>query len=87
MTDAEIIALWNAYSSGQVLPYSEKGKRITAFARELAAHIVDERIQALIEHCPDAECVVCGEIMCPHGEPLHFHHDGCPACAQMENRH
>jgi len=19
-------------------------------------------------------------IMCPHSEPLHYHHDGCPSC-------
>ena len=27
------------------------------------------------------ECLACGERDCPHGEPLHYHHDGCPACA------
>jgi hypothetical protein len=27
-----------------------------------------------------AECMRCGELDCPHGEPLHYHHDGCPAC-------
>lgn len=31
--------------------------------------------------CKDAECIVCGSIVCPHAEPLHFHHDGCPACS------
>jgi len=30
--------------------------------------------------CPVDECSVCGERDCPHGEPLHYHHDGCPAC-------
>jgi len=30
--------------------------------------------------CADPECIVCGAIVCPHKEPLHFHHDGCPAC-------
>lgn len=28
----------------------------------------------------DDECLVCGEHDCPHGEPLHYHHDGCPMC-------
>lgn len=28
----------------------------------------------------DAECSQCGADLCPHGEPLHFHHDGCPSC-------
>ncbi len=30
--------------------------------------------------CMHHECLACGEMDCPHGEPLHYHHDGCPAC-------
>jgi hypothetical protein len=26
------------------------------------------------------ECYVCAAVACPDGEPLHFHHDGCPMC-------
>jgi hypothetical protein len=26
-------------------------------------------------------CERCAVVFCPHGEQLHFHHDGCPACA------
>lgn len=33
--------------------------------------------------CDDAECMVCGVRDCPHGEPLHYHHDECPACYTM----
>jgi hypothetical protein len=36
--------------------------------------------------CPNDECLVCGERECPHGEPLHFHHDGCPACVFDEEK-
>ncbi len=25
-------------------------------------------------------CVDCIMVHCPFEEPLHFHHDGCPAC-------
>lgn len=39
-----------------------------------------KQIDRLLAHCSDGECHTCGEIICPHGEPLHFHHDGCPAC-------
>lgn len=35
---------------------------------------------ALLNECRNAECTACGELVCPHGEPLHFHHDGCPSC-------
>lgn len=39
----------------------------------------------LIEHppaeeCTDSECLHCGARDCPYGEPLHYHHDGCPEC-------
>lgn len=26
------------------------------------------------------ECSKCGTLCCPHDDPLHFHHDGCPSC-------
>lgn len=29
--------------------------------------------------CRAYECLICGIVACPHREPLHFHHDGCPA--------
>jgi hypothetical protein len=32
--------------------------------------------------CKDAECQECSRIVCPHNDPLHFHHDGCPSCEQ-----
>jgi hypothetical protein len=47
-----------------------------------------EAIAARIEghpttsECPDAECLVCGMRDCLHAEPLHYHHDGCPACSE-----
>lgn len=31
--------------------------------------------------CPDEECLMCSVRDCPHGEPLHYHHDGCPVCS------
>jgi hypothetical protein len=30
-------------------------------------------------------CASCAIVFCPHGEPLHFHHDGCPACSDEKN--
>lgn len=32
------------------------------------------------EDCDIDECSICAERDCPFGEPLHYHHDGCPAC-------
>lgn len=42
-------------------------------------------VEKLFQECmsrpeSDGECIVCGSIICPYGEPLHYHHDGCPAC-------
>lgn len=40
----------------------------------------------MLAECKMDECALCGSIVCPHGEPLHFHHDGCPACSFDEPR-
>lgn len=42
------------------------------------------KIDRLLAHCPDGECATCGEIICPHGGAMHFHHDGCPSCAEHD---
>lgn len=43
---------------------------------------LSEIADALLNHCikDNGECMTCSTIVCPHKEPLHFHHDGCPAC-------
>lgn len=28
----------------------------------------------------DDECMACSVRDCPSGEPLHYHHNGCPCC-------
>lgn len=45
---------------------------------------LEAMVDKLLAHCPDAECLTCGAAVCPYGEPLHFHHDGCPACAERD---
>lgn len=35
--------------------------------------------------CQDPECTTCAILLCPFAEPLHYHHDGCPACAYHED--
>jgi hypothetical protein len=30
-------------------------------------------------YCRDQECLICGVLACPLAEPMHYHHDGCPA--------
>lgn len=36
--------------------------------------------------CTDSSCYACAQRACPHHEPLHYHHDGCPACWNKEQR-
>lgn len=38
-------------------------------------------VDRLLNHCQICECSECSEIVCPHGDPLHLHHDGCPSCS------
>lgn len=54
---------------------------------QLANEVIRLRTVAdkLLAHCGDSECMDCGAIVCPHGEPLHFHHDGCPSCCRFED--
>lgn len=43
----------------------------------------EKMCDALLNHCDkeQGECSVCSTIVCPSGDPYHFHHDGCPSCA------
>lgn len=46
-----------------------------------SAAIQGAELDAFINaRCDDWECLTCGQMLCPYGEPLHQHHDGCPAC-------
>ena len=47
---------------------------------------LNAKIDKLLDHCQDPECWTCGAIICPHGGEMHFHHDGCPTCAEMESQ-
>lgn len=55
-------------------------------AKEIARLFVAQgaKVQALLDHCPEGECDVCAKIICPYECTMHFHHDGCPACAENE---
>ena len=46
--------------------------------------VAEARVDKLLNHCDDPECWDCGKIICPHQCEMHFHHDGCPACAEHE---
>lgn len=34
--------------------------------------------------CPVGECDECAMRDCPHGDSMHYHHDGCPSCAEED---
>lgn len=44
---------------------------------------MEPKMDALLNHCQEGECHVCSEIICQHDCGMHFHHDGCPACAEL----
>lgn len=35
------------------------------------------------DNCIEEECLICGKRDCPHGDMLHYHHDGCPSCDRI----
>jgi len=36
--------------------------------------------------CDADECEICSVRDCPRKEPLHYHHDGCPACVRAKEK-
>ncbi len=42
--------------------------------------LTPKQADALLAHCPVGECAICSQIICPHQDSMHFHHDGCPSC-------
>ena len=44
------------------------------------AEVIGTLKQVHVEYCADSGCDICAVLVCPHHEPLHYHHDGCPAC-------
>lgn len=46
----------------------------------------DKAADDVLNACANIEyCEQCADVCCPFGEPLHFHHDGCPACEGMSD--
>lgn len=49
---------------------------------EVEFGIHEDKKHFVLAICDNAECLTCGAALCPHYEPMHLHHDGCPACAE-----
>jgi hypothetical protein len=71
-----------AYDS-MVRKYTESQAALANCEAERAT--LEGQVNALLNHCPDAECDTCATIICPHKDRMHFHHDGCPSCAQIDD--
>jgi hypothetical protein len=71
---------WRWFKAGWAAKHLQTLLAQESVNAELTA--LHEKIEALLDHCPDGECTTCARIICPHKDPLHFHHDGCPACAE-----
>lgn len=69
---------WIRMSAGGWQSCLEKQLVVMAERAKVAEAIVEK----LLAHCPDAECMECAAIICPHGDEMHFHHDGCPSCSE-----
>lgn len=48
---------------------------------------IDKILSLLLNHCErdGGECSICAKIICPHGDDMHYHHDGCPQCEKPLN--
>ena len=54
-------------------------RQLSKIAACLAAH--PDTIDCYID-----QCQVCGVRDCPYGDPLHYHHGGCPSCFEQDRR-
>jgi hypothetical protein len=84
-----LIAQWRERANEKKGTFHQHSERSIKSMRQCA----DELEAALAEGVPSAEpgvpgsevlCEACAKVFCPHGERLHFHHDGCPACGDDE---
>lgn len=82
--DVELIA--SRHGHGAKLRPEAGGRYYLKAQVDFRLMAIGKKIQALLEHCKDAECSQCGIIMCPEADPYHFHHDGCPSCSQPEDK-
>lgn len=67
----------NFYTQEQL---DELGESVYEDSHWLTDEYENPDCTGVTDTCPDMECSSCAIRECPHGEPLHFHHDGCPAC-------
>ncbi|WP_434456549.1 hypothetical protein JQR85_13750 [Stutzerimonas urumqiensis] len=68
--------------SRRAINWAERNDELRAEVERMRARIAsdEKKLDALLAHCPDGECAECSKIICEHGDPMHFHHDGCPSC-------
>jgi len=71
----------NDMYAGQARLYAERDALRAALGLRTA------QCDALLNHCDkdNGECGECGRIICPHKDPMHFHHDGCPSCSDEDD--
>lgn len=72
-------ASWLSVGTEVVAEVDAKDAAIAALKAKLSELDIAHRGGNLSD-CPVHECDMCGILDCPRSEPLHYHHDGCPAC-------
>jgi hypothetical protein len=77
---------WNRRAP--VPPPSAHFVKTTEVSDEAVAMEYSQRLRThpTAEACPVDECSFCAVRDCPDGEPLHYHHDGCPMCSTLSER-
>lgn len=64
----------------------DEKKEIDNLVGEFMNFIFDISKEGFKHTCDDGddECMLCAMDDCPHEDPLHYHHDGCPSCSMDE---
>jgi hypothetical protein len=94
LTPRHVVISWNVGGWGvrwvfhcSVPEPASAPQRTRPTPRRTTSSIADDVECTCVDGDPvDGECWPCGEKACPFREPLHFHHDGCPACIEHEEK-
>ena len=77
---------WLVMAKQLFIHFPDEMERFAALVAAAESKKWEAKCDALLNHCSDPECSVCASIICPHGCSWHFHHDGCPACAEADEQ-
>lgn len=78
-------------ATGSIQTLGSSDEEVAGLAVEAVLMLAERaRVQSVVDVLAqigsEVLCPTCAPVFCPHGDRLHFHHDGCPACSTEEDK-